>query len=161
MRMTSMVAGLALALAACGGEKKADNQQTTTTPEQQPAQAAPAPAAQRHGLVVRTACTPGRGPSDRHSPRRSESESRQRLPGACMGAQHRLLRLAVLGRHQAQRCLLCPSATAMVGDRLPCHFVFAVRFLGTCRNSSRRVAFPAQRGTEIHGYRETDMTVSC
>jgi plastocyanin len=44
MRMTSMVAGLALALAACGGEKKADNQQTTTTPEQQPAQAAPAPA---------------------------------------------------------------------------------------------------------------------
>jgi plastocyanin len=44
MRMTSMVAGLALALAACGGEKKAENQQTTTTPEQQPAQAAPAPA---------------------------------------------------------------------------------------------------------------------
>jgi plastocyanin len=44
MRMTSMVAGLALALAACGGEKKANNQQTTTTPEQQPAQAAPAPA---------------------------------------------------------------------------------------------------------------------
>jgi plastocyanin len=45
MRMTFMVAGLALALAACGGgEKKADNQQTTTTPEQQPAQAAPAPA---------------------------------------------------------------------------------------------------------------------
>ena len=39
-----MVAGLALALAACGGEKKAENQQTTTTPEQQPAQAAPAPA---------------------------------------------------------------------------------------------------------------------
>jgi plastocyanin len=45
MRMTSMVAGLALALAACGGEKKADNQQTTTTPEQQPAPAANAPAA--------------------------------------------------------------------------------------------------------------------
>jgi plastocyanin len=43
MRMTSMVAGLALALAACGGEKKADNQQTTTTPEQ-PAPAANAPA---------------------------------------------------------------------------------------------------------------------
>jgi len=49
MRMTSMVAGLALALAACGGEKKADNQQTTTTPEQQPAQAAPAPAAAGKG----------------------------------------------------------------------------------------------------------------
>jgi plastocyanin len=45
MRMTSMVAWLALALAACGGEKKADNQQTTTTPEQQPAPAANAPAA--------------------------------------------------------------------------------------------------------------------
>lgn len=45
MRMTSMVAGLALALAACGGEKKADNQQTTTTPEQQPAPTANAPAA--------------------------------------------------------------------------------------------------------------------
>jgi plastocyanin len=41
MRMTSIVAGLALALAACGGEKKADNQQTTTPPEQPP----PAPAA--------------------------------------------------------------------------------------------------------------------
>ena len=44
MRMTSMVAGLALALAACGGEKKAENQPATTTPEQKPAQAAPAPA---------------------------------------------------------------------------------------------------------------------
>jgi plastocyanin len=40
-----MMAGLTLALVACGGgEKKADNQQTTTTPEQQPAQEAPAPA---------------------------------------------------------------------------------------------------------------------
>lgn len=40
-----MVAGLAIVLAACGGEKKAEDQQTTTTPEQQPAPAAPAPAA--------------------------------------------------------------------------------------------------------------------
>jgi plastocyanin len=46
MRKTSIAAGLALALAACGGEKKADNQQTTTTPDQQqaPAPAANAPA---------------------------------------------------------------------------------------------------------------------
>ena len=43
MRVTSMVAGLALVLAACGGEKKADDQ-TTAAPEQ-PA-AAPAPAAE-------------------------------------------------------------------------------------------------------------------
>ena len=42
MRTTSIVAGLALALAACGGEKKADNQQTTTTPEQQQQPAPPA-----------------------------------------------------------------------------------------------------------------------
>ena len=34
MRVTSMVAGLAIVLAACGGEKKAEDQQTTATPEQ-------------------------------------------------------------------------------------------------------------------------------
>jgi plastocyanin len=45
MRMTSMVAGLAIVLAACGGEKKTEDQQTTTTPEQQPGAAATAPAA--------------------------------------------------------------------------------------------------------------------
>lgn len=43
MRMTSMVAGLAFVLAACGGEKKSADQQTTATPEQ-PAPAATAPA---------------------------------------------------------------------------------------------------------------------
>ena len=46
MRVTSMVAGLAIVLAACGGEKKAEDQSTTATPEQQPAAApAAAPAA--------------------------------------------------------------------------------------------------------------------
>jgi plastocyanin len=40
MRVTSMLAGLALVLAACGGEKKTEEQQTTATPDQ----AAPAPA---------------------------------------------------------------------------------------------------------------------
>jgi plastocyanin len=45
MRMTSMVAGLAMVLAACGGEKRTEDQQTTTTtPEQQPTPAAAAPA---------------------------------------------------------------------------------------------------------------------
>ena len=34
MRVTSMLAGLAFVLAACGGEQKAGEQQTTTTPEQ-------------------------------------------------------------------------------------------------------------------------------
>jgi plastocyanin len=46
MRMTSMVAGLAIALVACGGgEKKSDEQQTTAAPEQQQAPEANAPAA--------------------------------------------------------------------------------------------------------------------
>jgi plastocyanin len=44
MRMIPMVAGLAMALAACGGEKKAEDQGTTAAPEQQPAPAANAPA---------------------------------------------------------------------------------------------------------------------
>ena len=47
MRVTSMVAGLAIVLAACGGEKKAETQSTTTTatPEQPAAAPAAAPAA--------------------------------------------------------------------------------------------------------------------
>ena len=45
MRITSMVAGLTLVLAACGGEKKAEDQGTTAAPEQQPGPAADAPAA--------------------------------------------------------------------------------------------------------------------
>ena len=47
MRVTSMVAGLAFVLAACGGEKKAEEQTTTTTTPEQPAaeQPAAAPAA--------------------------------------------------------------------------------------------------------------------
>ena len=45
MRVTSMVAGLAIVLAACGGEKKAEEQTTTTTPEQPAAEPAGAPAA--------------------------------------------------------------------------------------------------------------------
>lgn len=44
MRMISMAAGLAVVLAGCGGEKKAENQQATAAPEQ-PGAAAPAPAA--------------------------------------------------------------------------------------------------------------------
>ena len=45
MRVTSMVAGLALVLAACGGEKKAEDQSTTTaTPETPAAAPAAAPA---------------------------------------------------------------------------------------------------------------------
>lgn len=43
MRMTSMVAGLTLVLAACGGEQKSGGeQQSTASPEQQPAADAPA-----------------------------------------------------------------------------------------------------------------------
>ncbi|HET6580061.1 MAG TPA: plastocyanin/azurin family copper-binding protein [Gemmatimonadales bacterium] len=47
MRVTSMVAGLALVLAACGGEKKPEAQSTTTTaaPEQPAAAPAAEPAA--------------------------------------------------------------------------------------------------------------------
>jgi plastocyanin len=47
MRVTSMVAGLAIVLAACGGEKKADNQSTSTpaTPDSSAAAPAAAPAA--------------------------------------------------------------------------------------------------------------------
>ena len=45
MRITSMVAGLTLVLAACGGEKKTEDQGTTAAPEQQSAPAAETPAA--------------------------------------------------------------------------------------------------------------------
>jgi plastocyanin len=45
MRITSMVAGLTLVLAACGGEKKTEDQGTTAAPDQQSAPAAETPAA--------------------------------------------------------------------------------------------------------------------
>jgi plastocyanin len=45
MRMTSMVAGLTLVLAACGGEKKTEDQGTSAAPEQQTAPAAESSAA--------------------------------------------------------------------------------------------------------------------
>jgi plastocyanin len=45
MRVTSMVAGLAIVLAACGGEKKAEEQTTTAAPPQQPAATPAAPEA--------------------------------------------------------------------------------------------------------------------
>ena len=49
MRVTSMVAGLALVLAACGGEKKADNQAAATdSATGTPAAAAPAATGQTH-----------------------------------------------------------------------------------------------------------------
>ena len=44
MRVTSMVAGLALVLAACGGEKKAADQTTTAAPDTSAAAQAPAAA---------------------------------------------------------------------------------------------------------------------
>jgi len=49
MRVTSMVAGLAIVLAACGGEKKAENQTTTAAPEQPAAAPAAAPEASGGG----------------------------------------------------------------------------------------------------------------
>jgi len=46
MRVTSMLAGLAFVVAACGGEQKTDDQQTTATPDQAaPAAGDAAPAA--------------------------------------------------------------------------------------------------------------------
>jgi plastocyanin len=46
MRVTSILAGLAFVLAACGGEQKTDDQQTTATPDQEaPAAGDTAPAA--------------------------------------------------------------------------------------------------------------------
>jgi plastocyanin len=45
MRMTSMVAGLAMIAAACGGEQKTGDQQGTTGAPEQPAPGADAPAA--------------------------------------------------------------------------------------------------------------------
>ncbi len=51
MRATSLAAGLAIVLAACGGEKKAEDQQATSTPEQAPAQqAAPAGTGATHDV---------------------------------------------------------------------------------------------------------------
>ena len=51
MRVTSMAAGLAVLLAACGGgEQKAENQQSTATPESAPA-AAPAAAPSATGAT--------------------------------------------------------------------------------------------------------------
>jgi plastocyanin len=51
MRMTSMVAGLTLALAACGGDQKTEDQGTTAAPEQS-APAADAPAAGAPGAAA-------------------------------------------------------------------------------------------------------------
>jgi plastocyanin len=45
MRMTSVVAGLTMILAACGGDQKAGDQQGTTAAPQQPAPGADSPAA--------------------------------------------------------------------------------------------------------------------
>lgn len=49
MRVTSMVAGLAIVLAACGGEKKAADQTTTATPDTAAAPMAPPAAAPAGG----------------------------------------------------------------------------------------------------------------
>jgi len=51
MRVTSMVAGLAVILAACGGEKKAEDQSTTTATPEQPA-AAPAAGGATHDVKM-------------------------------------------------------------------------------------------------------------
>ena len=51
MRMTSMVAGLTMALAACGGEKKTGDQQTTAAPAADaPAANAPAGTGKTHDV---------------------------------------------------------------------------------------------------------------
>ncbi len=49
MRMISMVAGLTLVLAACGGDQKTGDQQGTTAAPEQPAPAADAPAGEAPG----------------------------------------------------------------------------------------------------------------
>jgi plastocyanin len=54
MRMTSMVAGLTLVLAACGGDQKTEEQQGTTAAPEQPAPAANAPAANAPGGTGKT-----------------------------------------------------------------------------------------------------------
>jgi plastocyanin len=58
MRITSMVAGLTLVLAACGGEKKTEDQGTTAAPEQQNAPAADSSAATTPAAGGATATTP-------------------------------------------------------------------------------------------------------
>ena len=50
MRATPMLAGLALIVAACGGEKKADEQNTATPEQQAPAAAAPAATGATHDV---------------------------------------------------------------------------------------------------------------
>ncbi|HEY3012181.1 MAG TPA: plastocyanin/azurin family copper-binding protein [Gemmatimonadales bacterium] len=54
MRMTSMVAGLAIAVGACGGGEKKTEGQQTAAPEQQPAPAANAPAANAPAATGKT-----------------------------------------------------------------------------------------------------------
>ena len=50
MRVTSIMAGLAIVLAACGGEKKAADQSTTTAKPEQPAAGAPAAGGANHDV---------------------------------------------------------------------------------------------------------------